>query len=133
MFHDVVAYQVGRFFYMYPSKTSTWARMDLQTVTQGQPIQVTPRELKGAWVVGLRLEGPKITRIAVLNVESGKWSPLDLDEPASGVVEPMDLGPGAAAYQVGRFVYVYRTKTSTWDRLDIDADDKQDAHTTKGR
>ncbi len=128
-----VAYRVGRFLYVYHSKTSTWGRLELQAVTQGQPIKVTPRELKGAWVVGLRLEGPKITRVAVYNIESGKWSPLDLDEPASGVVEPMALGPGAAAYQVGRFVYVYRTKTSTWDRLDVSADDKQDAHATKGR
>ena len=83
-------------------------------------------------VVGLRLEGPKITRVAVYNLESGKWSPLDLDEPASGVVQPIALGPGAVAYQVGRFVYVYRTKTSTWDRLDVDADDKQDAACDQG-
>jgi hypothetical protein len=83
--------------------------------------------------VGLRLEGPKITRVAVYNIESGKWSPLDLDEPASGVVEPMALGPGASAYQVGRFVNVYRSKTSTWDRLDGGADDKQDARASKGR
>jgi RNA polymerase sigma factor (sigma-70 family) len=131
--HGALAYQVGRFFYMYPSKTSTWERLDLQPITQGQPIRVTARELKGACVVGLRLEGPKITRVAVFNIESGKWSPLDLDEPASGVVEPMDLGPGAAAYQVGRFVYVYHSKTSAWNRLDVDADDKQDAPATKGR
>ena len=83
--------------------------------------------------MALRLEGPKITRVAVYNIESGKWSPLDLDEPAGGVLEPMVLGPGAAAYQVGRFVYVYHSKTSKWDRLDVDADDKQDASATKGR
>ena len=94
---------------------------------------MTPTELKGAWVVGLRVEGPKITRVAVYDIESGKWSPLDLDEPASGVVQPMPLGPGAVAYQVGRFVYVYRTKTSTWGRLDVGADDKRDANVTEGR
>ena len=60
--------------------------------------------------MGLRLEGPKITRVAVYNIESGKWSPLDLDEPASGVVQPMHVGHGAAAYQVGRFLYMYSTK-----------------------
>ena len=131
--YDALAYQVGRFFYMYSSKTSTWDRMDLHPITQGQPIRVTPTELKGTGVLGLRLEGPKIPRVAVFNIESGKWSSRDLDEPASGVVQPVALGPGAAAYQVGRFVYVYRTKTSTWDRLDVDADDKQDVHATKGR
>jgi RNA polymerase sigma factor (sigma-70 family) len=94
---------------------------------------VQPIVLPRGGVVGLRLEGPKITRVAVYNIESGKWSPLDLDEPASGVVEPMALGPGASAYQVGRFVNVYRSKTSTWDRLDGGADDKQDARASKGR
>ena len=104
-----------------PSKTSTWDRLDMH----GQPVRVTLTELKHAGVVGLRLEGPKITRIGVVNIESGKWSPLNLDEPASGVIEPMDLGPGACAYQVGRLVYVYHSRTSKWDRLDINADDKQ--------
>ncbi len=132
--HGAMAYQVGRFFYTYLSKSSTWDRLDLQTITQGKPIRVTPRELKGAGVVGLRLEGPKITRVAVFNMESGKWAPRDLDEPASGVVEPMALGPGAAAYEVGRFLYVYHTKTSTWDRLDVEAisEDKQDGACDQG-
>jgi RNA polymerase sigma factor (sigma-70 family) len=121
--------------------------------TEEHPIKVTPKMgprvgVVGDWpvnrlevpavgpragVVGLHLEGPKITRVAVFNIESGKWSPLDLDEPASGVVRPMPLGPGASAYQVGRFVYVYHSKRSTWDRLDVGADDKQGAHATKGR
>ena len=71
--------------------------------------------------MGLHLEGPKITRVAVFNIESGKWAPLDLDEPASGVVQPMTLGHGALAYQVGRFFYMYPSKTSTWDRLELQA------------
>ena len=74
---------------------------------------------RGSW--GCSLEGPKITRVAVFNIESGKWSPLDLDEPASGVVQPIPLGRDALAYQVGRFLYMYRSKTSTWDRLDLQA------------
>jgi RNA polymerase sigma factor (sigma-70 family) len=131
--HGALAYPVGRSFYMYSSKTSTWDRLELQAIAQGQPIKVTPTEFKGTWVVGLRLEGPKITRVAVYNIESGKWSPLDLDEPASGVVEPIALGRGAVAYRVGRFFYMYSSKTSTWERLDVSADDKQDAHATKGK
>ena len=63
-------------------------------------------EFQCAGVAGLRLEGPKITRVAVYNIESGKWSPLDLDEPASGVVQPMALGPGALAYQ-GRSIFIH--------------------------
>jgi hypothetical protein len=81
----------------------------------------------------LHVEGSKITRLGVVNIDSGKWAPLDLDEPASGVVEPMVLGPGAAAYQVGRFVYVYRLKTSKWERLEVDADEKQEPRATDGR
>ena len=131
--HGALAYQLGHFFYTYASKTSTWDRLDVQTIMQGQPIRVTPRELRGTGIVALKLKGPRITRIAVFSIESGKWSPLDLDEPASGVVQPMPLGPGAVAYQVGRLVYVYRTKTSTWERLDVGADDKRDAHATEGR
>jgi hypothetical protein len=132
--HDALAYHIGRLIYVYSSNSSTWDRLDLQAVTKGEPIRVTLMELPHAGVVGLRLEGPKITRVAVLNIESGKWSPLDLDEPASGVVQPMALGPGALAYQVGRFLYVYDTQTSKWDRLDVEAitDDQRDAPAPKG-
>jgi RNA polymerase sigma factor (sigma-70 family) len=130
-----LAYQVGRFMYLYPSKTSTWDRLDLQPITNGQPIRVTPTELKGTGILAMRLEGPKIPRVAVFDLESRKWSTLDLDEPASGVVQPMALGPGAAAYEVGRFLYVYHAETSKWDRLDVRAiaEDKPAAPAPKGR
>jgi hypothetical protein len=130
-----LAYQVGRFMYLYPSKTATWDRLDLKPITNGQPIQVTPVELKGTGVLGMRLKGPKITRVAVFSVESANWSTLDLDQPAGGVVEPIALGPGAVAYEVGRFLYVYHADTSKWDRLDVGADaaNKPDAPATKGR
>jgi RNA polymerase sigma-70 factor (ECF subfamily) len=157
---DALAYQVGRFLYIYRTESSTWDRLDLRTITNGDPIQVTPKVVPGvqvvgpagerlpgrsktvapkvvprALLVGLQLEGPRITRVAVFNLDSGKWSPLDLDEPASGVVEPMALGPGAAAYQVGQFLCVYDAKTSRWDRLDVEAiaEDKNDAGASKGR
>ena len=157
---DALAYQVGRFLYIYRTDSSTWDRLDLRAITKGDPIQVTPtvvpraqlvsaagERLPGrsktvtpkvvprAQFVGLQLEGPRITRVAVFNLESGKWSPLDLDEPASGVVQPMALGPDAAAYQSGRFLYVYDARTSRWDRLDVEAiaEDKKDAGASKGR
>jgi RNA polymerase sigma factor (sigma-70 family) len=130
--YSFTASPTGNVAFAYNGETQEVKALRLNA-TEGHPIKVTPKVVPRTCIVGLYLEGPKITRVAVFNVESGKWSPLDLDEPASGVVEPMDLGPGAAAYQVGRLVYVYHTKTSTWDRLDVDADDKQDAHATKGR
>jgi RNA polymerase sigma factor (sigma-70 family) len=128
------AYQIGRFFYVYRSKASTWDRLELQAITNGNPIRVTLKEVPGVPVLALRVEGPKIIRVAVLNLESGKWSTQDLDEPASGVVQPIALGPCALAYEAGRFVYVYHTKTSTWDRLDVQAlaDDKHDAGASEG-
>jgi RNA polymerase sigma-70 factor (ECF subfamily) len=130
-----LAYQVGRFMYLYPSKASTWDRLDLQPITNGQPIRVTPAELKGTGILAMCLEGPRIPRVAVFDLKSRTWSTLDLDEPASGVVQPMALGPGAAAYEVGQFLYVYHAETSKWDRLDARAiaEDKPAAPATKGQ
>jgi RNA polymerase sigma factor (sigma-70 family) len=99
---DAVAYRVGGFSYVYFAKTSVWDRLALQPIVKGNPIRVTLREVPGTGVLGMQLEGPNISRVGVFNLESGKWSFLDLDEPASGVVQPMALGPGAVAYEVGR-------------------------------
>ena len=74
--------------------------------TEGHPIKVTPKMVPRTCVVGLHLEGPKITRVAVFDIEPGKWSPLDLDEPASGVVQPMALGHGAVGVP-GRSIFLY--------------------------
>jgi RNA polymerase sigma factor (sigma-70 family) len=130
-----LGYQVGRFLYLYSAKTSTWDRLEPQAITNGQPIKVTLMELNGTGVLAMRLEGSKIPRLAVFNLEARTWSTLDLDEPASGVVQPMVLGPGAAAYEIGQYLYVYRAETSKWDRLDLQsvAEDKPSAPATKRR
>ena len=105
--------------------------------TKEQPLRVIPELLESgdAGFVALRLEGPKITRVALFDLKSGKWWPLDLDEPADGAVGPIDLAPDAAAYEVGRFYYVFNSKTCAWNRVDLQAiaDDKQDAAATKRR
>ena len=90
------------------------------------------------WVkyVALRVEGPKITRVALFDPESAKWLPLDLDEPVNGVVQPMSLGSNSAAYQIGEILYLYNPKTAGWDRLDLrasDDDGKKGGPATKGR
>jgi RNA polymerase sigma factor (sigma-70 family) len=132
---DVVAYRVGGFSYLYSAKAATWDRLALESIVKGNSIRLTLREVPHTGVLGMHFEGPNITRVGVFNLESGKWSFLDLDEPANGVVRPMALGPGAVAYQVGRLLYVYNAETSKWDRLDVDAidEEKHDAHATKGR
>ena len=58
-------------------------------------------------LVALGVKGSKITRVALFNLKSGKWTPLDLDEPVNGAVWPMSFGPDTVAYEVGDFLYLY--------------------------
>ena len=83
----------------------------------------------------LRAKGARITRVAVFNLKSGKWSPLDLDRPVNGGVSPMSLGPDALAYEVGEVLYVFNAKTDAWDRLDLRAiaEDKPEPRAIKAR
>jgi RNA polymerase sigma factor (sigma-70 family) len=105
--------------------------------TKDKPLWVTPIavESKNPQLVALGVRGSRITRVAVFNLKSGKWSPLDLDQPVDGGVWPMPFGPDAVAYEVGEFLYLYHTKTDAWDRLDLRtiADDKQEPRAPKGR
>jgi RNA polymerase sigma factor (sigma-70 family) len=56
--------------------------------TNEHPIRVTP--LSGAHVqhVALLLHGKKITRIAVFDLKSDRWLPMDLFEPVKGEIKP---------------------------------------------
>jgi hypothetical protein len=105
--------------------------------TKEQPLWVTPVVINSSNdpLVALGVRGPRITRVALFNLKSGKWRPLDLDQPVNGVVWPMPFGPDTAAYEVGDFLYLYNPKTDAWDRLDLRtlADDKPQPGATKGR
>ena len=107
--YSFTASPTGNVAFAYSPETREVKAVRLNA-TEGHPIKVTPKMVPRTCVVGLHLEGPKITRVAVFNIEPGKWAPLDLDEPASGVVDPIALGHGALAYQVGRFFYMYSVK-----------------------
>jgi hypothetical protein len=102
-----------------------------------KPLRVTPVVIESSnpQVVALGVKGEGITRVALFNLNSGKWVPLDLDQPVNGAVWPMSFGSDTMAYEVGDVLYLYNPKTDAWDRLDTRTlgDDKQEPRVTKGR
>jgi len=87
--------------------------------TKEHPLKITPMTGDHVQLVALRIQGSKITRVAVFDLESGKWLPMDLDEPVKGDVKPVYVGHGGTAYDLGRNVYTYNAKAKKWDHLDI--------------
>jgi RNA polymerase sigma factor (sigma-70 family) len=87
--------------------------------TNEHPLKVTPMTGDHVQLVALRIQGSKITRVAVFDLESDKWLPMDLDEPVKGDVQPVYLGHSGTAYDFGRNVYTYNAKAKKWDYLDI--------------
>jgi hypothetical protein len=87
--------------------------------TKEHPIKITPMTGDHVQLVTLRLQGSRITRIAVFDLKSGRWLPMDLDEPVNGIVDPEYVGHGGTAFDLGRHVYTFNLKTGTWDHLDI--------------
>ena len=61
--------------------------------------------------LALASKGPKITRIAVYDLESGTWHPQDLREPVAGRAMPI-VGQGVVVYNLGRYVYAYSAERS---------------------
>jgi hypothetical protein len=86
------------------------------TSSKDAPIEVTP--ILGQDLVGLELEGRKITRIAVADLATGTWHPQDLREPFDGRVRPI-LAPGMVVYNLGRHVYAYSVRAHRWDVVDL--------------
>ena len=82
------------------------------------PLKITPISGSHVQHVALRLQGSKITRVAVFDLKSGRWLPMDLDEPAKGDVTPTYIGHSGTAYDVGRHVYTFNAATGEWDHLD---------------
>jgi hypothetical protein len=70
-------------------------------------------------VVGLDLQGTRITRTAVYHHRTGTWVPLELSEPVSGELHPALAGEGAVAYDTGRHFYTFSTQTGKWDHFDL--------------
>ena len=90
--------------------------------TKEHPIRITPitaPDNQPVALVALGLRGSKITRLAVFDLKSGRWLPIDLKEPVDGDVQPRYVGHGGAAYDLGPNVYTFSLPSGTWDHLDI--------------
>jgi hypothetical protein len=87
--------------------------------TKEHPLKITPMTGNFVQLVALQIEGLKITRVAVFDLESDKWLPIDLNEPVNGDVKPVYVGHGGTAYDLGRHVYTFNAKAKTWDHVDI--------------
>jgi RNA polymerase sigma-70 factor (ECF subfamily) len=105
--------------------------------TSDHPLWVTPVavDAKNPQLVALGVRGERISRVAVFNLRLGKWTPLKLDQPVTGAVWPMSIGPQTAAYEVGDFLYLFNPNSDVWDRLDVRTlgDDNQETGEIRGR
>lgn len=70
--------------------------------------------------VALRLSGAEIRRIAAFDPKSRTWHTHDLAEPVNGLAIP-SCGDDTIAYDLGRHLYTYNSKSTRWDHLDLDS------------
>ncbi len=87
--------------------------------TKEHPLKITPMTGNFVHLVALRIEGLEITRVAVFDLDADKWLPIDLNEPGKGDVNPVYLGHGGTAYDLGRHVYTFNARAKAWDHVDI--------------
>jgi RNA polymerase sigma factor (sigma-70 family) len=104
--------------------------------TKECPIRVTPEVINPIdppQLVGLRLRGTKITRVAVFDLKSGRWLPKDLEEPVKGDVRPDCEYRDGTAYDLQPHYYTFSLTRGTWDHLDIRTirDHVEDGHVEK--
>jgi RNA polymerase sigma factor (sigma-70 family) len=101
-----------------PVRHSTYA-IELHA-TKEHPLKVTfviNNSIGG--LLGLRLEGEEITRIAAFDLKSRTWHPQDLSEPVKGRAVPnVDM---TVSYDLGGHLYTFNSKDLTWDHLDVSA------------
>ena len=71
--------------------------------------------------VALRIAGAEIRRIAAFDLKSRTWHAHDLAEPVKGQAIPYPSGDGSIAYDLGRHLYTFNTKSLAWDHLDVSA------------
>jgi RNA polymerase sigma factor (sigma-70 family) len=68
-------------------------------------------------IIALQIKGPKISRIAVYDIDHGRWSTHDLrelvDEAKPLVLDYM------AAYKLGRYVYGFSVPRERWDVVEL--------------
>jgi RNA polymerase sigma factor (sigma-70 family) len=134
--YSFTALRTGKAALAYNAATREVKALRLNA-TKDQPLWVTPVVIESSkdQVVALGVRGEKITRVGLFSLKSGRWLPLNLDQPVSGGVWPMSFGPDTVAYEVGDVLYVFNPTTDAWDRLDLRtiADDTQDLPAKKVR
>jgi hypothetical protein len=84
--------------------------------SKDSPVEVSP--VVGPGLLALNLSGPKITRIAVVDLTSGTWQAQDLRQPAQGHAAAI-VGPGVAVYTLGRYAYAYSARAHRWDVAEL--------------
>ncbi len=72
-------------------------------------------------LVALDLKGPEVRRIAVYDIEGGKWYPQDLKEPATESSGPL-VESDEVTYRIGRFFYVFSVQAKKWGILELNRD-----------
>src|SRR5262245_44898761 len=87
--------------------------------TKEHPLRITPMTGDRVQLVALQIHGSKVTRVAVFDLESDKWLPVDLAEPVKGDVQPVYVGHGGTAYDLGRHFYMFNAKTKICEHIDI--------------
>ena len=75
------------------------------------------RDPSARGLLALELQGDKISRIAVLNLENKTWYPLDLREPVE--VAMPSVGAHAVSYSLGRRIYAFSARAKRWDVLEF--------------
>jgi hypothetical protein len=73
--------------------------------------------IEGPDVAAVMVSGPKVTRIAAANRLTGVWHTQELREPVK-MASPI-VGPGVAAYGLGRYIYAYSASAQRWDVLEL--------------
>ncbi|MDG3006782.1 RNA polymerase sigma factor [Paludisphaera mucosa] len=87
----------------------------LRIVPEGEAdVKVVP--IAGHSLAALHITGPAVKRIAAFSSSDGEWHSQDLLEPTEKAT-PV-IGPGAAAYKIGRRVYAFSATANRWDVLE---------------
>ncbi len=95
----------------YSSTTGEWTSYEAS-----KGMDVVP--IAGPGVVALMGVGDEIRQIAAFVPGEGRWFPIDLKEQAAGKAVPI-VGPGQAAYAIGRRVYAFSGPAKSWDVLEL--------------
>ncbi|MHB1557759.1 MAG: hypothetical protein ACYC61_09785 [Isosphaeraceae bacterium] len=111
----LIASPVGDRVTFYDSASRKSRSIELSG-TKDAPLDILP--IVGPGVVALQLNGPKITRLAVLDPQQGKFYSLDLKPAAKGQAMPI-VGANVAVYALGRHLCAFSARAGRWDVAEL--------------